>query len=68
MAKIKITNLDNQVKNGSKEQLIFATGSLVEELSSEQSSLVVGGHGTGGWSGIVAAPQYGGSGGWATKL
>ncbi len=68
MTKIKITNLDNQGKNGSKEQLIFATASLVEELSSEQSSLVVGGHGSSGWGGIVAAPQYGGTGQWKDKL
>jgi hypothetical protein len=43
MAKIKITNLENQAKNLSKEQVLFVTGIEVEELSSEQSSLVVGG-------------------------
>ncbi|MBN4003569.1 hypothetical protein [Nostoc sp. LPT] len=62
MAKIKITNLDNQAKNYRKEQVLFVTGIEVEELSSEQSSLVVGGHGGGGWSGVVAEH---GTGGWS---
>ncbi len=64
MAKIKITNLDKQAKNLSKEPGVFAIE--VEELSDEQASLVVGGKGTGGNSGWVDRiySANGGSAGW----
>lgn len=50
----------NQAKNLSLEQVLCATGISREELSDEQSSLVVGGHGSGGPIGYAAAEHGGG--------
>lgn len=57
-----LTTSTNQAKNVSLEQVLCATGIKLEELSDEQSSLVVGGHGSGGWIGYAAAEH--GGGGW----
>lgn len=66
MAKIKITDLHslNQINKPSEKQLnqmFDEIESEAEQLSNEELSKIVGGHGSGGWSGIV---EEHGNGGW----
>jgi bacteriocin-like protein len=67
MANIKITDLHslNQINKPSEKQLnqmFDEIESEAEQLSNEELSKIVGGHGSGGWSGIIVEEH--GSSGW----
>jgi bacteriocin-like protein len=68
MAIIKITDLHslNQINKPSEKQLnqmFDEIESKAEQLSNEELSKIVGGHGSGGWSGIVEEHGQSGWGG-----
>ncbi len=68
MANIKITDLHslNPINKPSEKQLnqmFDEIESEAEQLSNEELSKIVGGHGNGGWSGIIVEEH--GSGGWS---
>jgi bacteriocin-like protein len=67
MANIKITDLHslNQINKPSEKQLnqmFDEIESEAEQLSNEELSKIVGGHGNSGWGGIV---EEHGTGGWS---